>query len=115
MLKQQLLKRVTEVVTHQQRRNGTSDAVIHRMLLHVDGSDPEVLVMGFARRFATYKRAVMLFAEPELLPGDWRRRSENRDETGRARVVADYIAGMTDRYALDLHRKLFDPEALQTA
>ena len=66
-LKQQLLKRVTEVVTHQQRRNGTSDAVIHRMLRHVDGSDPEVLVMGFARRFATYKRAVMLFAEPERL------------------------------------------------
>jgi dGTPase len=57
----------------------------------------------------------LLFAEPELLPGDWRRRSENRDETRRARVVADYIAGMTDRYALDLHRKLFDPEALQTA
>jgi dGTPase len=57
----------------------------------------------------------LLFSEPELLPGDWRQRSENRDETGRARVVADYIAGMTDRYALDLHRKLFDPEALQTA
>jgi dGTPase len=57
----------------------------------------------------------LLFAEPELLPGDWRARTEGRDETRRARVVADYIAGMTDRYALDLHRKLFDPEALQTA
>jgi glycogen phosphorylase len=64
-LKQQLLKRVTEVVIRQQRRNGTSDAVIHRMLRHVD--DPDVLVMGFARRFATYKRAVMLFADPERL------------------------------------------------
>jgi dGTPase len=61
----------------------------------------------------------LLFAEPELLPGDWRQRAENRtmdgDDAGRARVVADYIAGMTDRYALDLHRKLFDPGALQTA
>jgi dGTPase len=57
----------------------------------------------------------LLFAEPELLPGDWRRRAESRDETGRARIVADYIAGMTDRYALDLHRKLFDPDALQIA
>jgi dGTPase len=28
----------------------------------------------------------------------------------RARVVADYIAGMTDRFALDEHRKLFDPD-----
>ena len=57
----------------------------------------------------------LLFAEPELLPGNWRRRAESRDEPGRARIVADYIAGMTDSYALDLHRKLFDPEALQSA
>jgi len=28
---------------------------------------------------------------------------------GRARVVADYIAGMTDRYAIVEHRRLFDP------
>jgi dGTPase len=27
-----------------------------------------------------------------------------------ARVIADYIAGMTDRFALDEHRKLFDPD-----
>jgi dGTPase len=30
---------------------------------------------------------------------------------GVARVVCDYIAGMTDRYALDEHQKLFDPRA----
>jgi dGTPase len=28
-----------------------------------------------------------------------------------ARVIADYIAGMTDRFALDEHSKLFDPNA----
>ena len=27
----------------------------------------------------------------------------------KARVIADYIAGMTDRFALDEYRKLFDP------
>ncbi|MFX4921980.1 hypothetical protein ABTC28_19855 [Acinetobacter baumannii] len=27
---------------------------------------------------------------------------------GRARVVADYIAGMTDRYAVDEYERLFD-------
>ena len=37
------------------------------MVRHVDGSDNDVLVMGFARRFATYKRAGMLFAEEERL------------------------------------------------
>jgi dGTPase len=30
---------------------------------------------------------------------------------GMPRVVCDYIAGMTDRFALDEHRKLFDPHA----
>ena len=31
--------------------------------------------------------------------------------TGRARAVADYVAGMTDRYAILEHRRLFDPGA----
>ena len=54
----------------------------------------------------------LLFAEPELLPLEWRRRASEKDDAGRARVIADYIAGMTDRYALETHRKLFSPEAL---
>jgi dGTPase len=32
-----------------------------------------------------------------------------RGQTGRARAVADYIAGMTDRYAILEHQRLFDP------
>ncbi len=66
-LKQNLLEEVRAGVMAQQRRNGTSDAVIHRMLRYVDGSHEDVLVMGFARRFATYKRAAMLFADPARL------------------------------------------------
>ncbi|MBP6682974.1 MAG: alpha-glucan family phosphorylase, partial [Halioglobus sp.] len=66
-LKQLLLEEVRAGVMAQQRRNGTSDAVIHRMLRYVDGSHEDVLVMGFARRFATYKRAAMLFADPARL------------------------------------------------
>ena len=31
-------------------------------------------------------------------------------EAGRARVVCDYIAGMTDRFAIEEHRKLFHLE-----
>jgi dGTPase len=34
------------------------------------------------------------------------------DRTGRARVVADYIAGMTDRFAIREHKRLFDPVEL---
>ena len=38
----------------------------------------------------------------------WRRDWTALDPDRRARRVADYIAGMTDRYALDEHRRLFD-------
>ena len=48
-----------------------------------------------------------------MLPTAWRARAQEKDEHGRARVfIADYIAGMTDRYALELHRKLFDPDVV---
>jgi dGTPase len=46
--------------------------------------------------------------EPECLPEDWRPGAEQLDRTLRARHVADYIAGMTDRFALDEHRRLYD-------
>ncbi len=50
-----------------------------------------------------------IFTEaPELMPQEWNA-CAGLDETGRARVVADYIAGMTDRYALQEHRKITDP------
>jgi dGTPase len=45
--------------------------------------------------------------EPCVLPENVRARMEHRDPR---RVICDYIAGMTDRYALEEHRKLFDPE-----
>ncbi len=53
----------------------------------------------------------LFMAEPILLPDEWARRAKalTSDETRRARLVADYIAGMTDRFALDEHGRLFDP------
>lgn len=47
--------------------------------------------------------------EPELLPNEWRLRTTAPASDRTARVIADYIAGMTDRFALDEHHKLFDP------
>lgn len=48
----------------------------------------------------------------KLLPENWQRRMEDgggvEDERIRARIVADYIAGMTDRYAIREHERLFD-------
>ena len=45
--------------------------------------------------------------EPECLPGEWRPPA-GAGPAETARIVADYLAGMTDRFALDEHRRLFD-------
>jgi dGTPase len=54
----------------------------------------------------------LFLAEPDVLPDGWRDRAEEKfaqdGDAGRARVVCDYIAGMTDRYAIEEHRKLFN-------
>jgi dGTPase len=47
-----------------------------------------------------------LISEPLQLPPQY---YERIAQDGLHRVACDYIAGMTDRYALDEHRKLFDP------
>jgi dGTPase len=54
----------------------------------------------------------LFLSEPETLPPPWRDRAEatGADMTRRARVVCDYIAGMTDTYAIDEHRRLFNLE-----
>jgi dGTPase len=53
------------------------------------------------------------FTTPALLPTDHQltveRMESQSGEAGRARAVADYIAGMTDRYAIVEHNRLFDP------
>ena len=58
-----------------------------------------------------------LIADPRLLPPDFFGAAQKLEAaegiTGRARVVADYVAGMTDRYALDEYERLFDPRRLR--
>lgn len=48
------------------------------------------------------------FADPSTLPVDWAREAGKGGETSHARAIADFIAGMTDRYAIVEHRRLFD-------
>ena len=47
-------------------------------------------------------------AAPEAMPREWTARA---GEGEGARAAADYIAGMTDRFALGEYRRLFDPDA----
>ena len=56
------------------------------------------------------------FDKPRLMPperfADAQRLEAEHGPAGKARIVADYIAGMTDRYALDEYERLFDPRRL---
>ena len=49
----------------------------------------------------------LYMARPELLPAEWHADvAAARDETALARIVADYVAGMTDRFAIHEHARL---------
>ena len=47
-------------------------------------------------------------AHPGDLPAEWQQGLAGLDDAARARSIADFIAGMTDRYALAEHSRLFD-------
>ncbi len=64
------------------------------------------------RMTAKAKRVVrdlfaQFFEDPDCLPDEWRERADGAGTPRTARVVADYIAGMTDGYALREHARLF--------
>ncbi len=46
--------------------------------------------------------------EPQCLPTEWRQQIEGAGSQETAIVVADYISGMTDKYALEEYRRLFN-------
>lgn len=48
-----------------------------------------------------------LMGTPEDLPKEWHAFGDMAEESSRARVISDYIAGMTDRFALALHGRIF--------
>ena len=56
----------------------------------------------------------VFFNTPRSLPHDTQRRIEERSggDSERARLVADYVAGMTDRFAIAEYGRLFDVDAL---
>ncbi|MCW9031670.1 MAG: deoxyguanosinetriphosphate triphosphohydrolase, partial [Gammaproteobacteria bacterium] len=51
-----------------------------------------------------------------LMPPEYRSKAQQEEskhsDSGRARIVADYIAGMTDRYAIKEYKRIFDPTEL---
>jgi len=53
----------------------------------------------------------LFLSEPQCLPTEWQPATDGPGGAATARIVADYIAGMTDRFALDEHHRLFDTYA----
>jgi dGTPase len=51
---------------------------------------------------------VLLVNEPSNLPREWQEQVNGESEEQKAKVVADYIAGMTDRFACEEHNKLIN-------
>ncbi len=62
-LKSQMLHLIRHRLARQHFRNGGSQAHLDRLLKFTDPVNPNVLTIGFARRFATYKRATLLFQD----------------------------------------------------
>ena len=60
-LKAQMLELIRYRIMQQHLRNQGSEAHLDRTLRLADPTNPNVLTIGFARRFATYKRATLLF------------------------------------------------------
>ena len=97
-LKHRLVEFVRERVRIRRERIGDSPEAIHNVNRILD---PEVLTIGFARRFATYKRGALLFSDKERLKrllNDTTRpvqfifagKAHPRDEGGRALIQEVY-------------------------
>ena len=63
-------------------------------------------MMGQASRIV--RELFNLFIEdPTILPTEYQRHCDGAFSAGTARIVCDYIAGMTDTFAIAEHKKLF--------
>lgn len=66
-LKSEMLADVALLLERQYRRNNVGKGQIEHMLKALSPSNTHMLIIGFARRFATYKRALLIFRDPQRL------------------------------------------------
>lgn len=50
----------------------------------------------------------LFLKQPNCLPTEWYHKTKETTETETARIVVDYIAGMTDRYAIEEHQRIYN-------
>jgi glycogen phosphorylase len=66
-VKSRMLSVIREALTSQHLRYQVSETHLERLLKCVDPNNPNILTIGFARRFATYKRATLLLRDKDRL------------------------------------------------
>ena len=99
-LKSQMLFGIRDRLAEQNTRNHGSDAHLDRLLKFTDPINSNILTIGFARRFATYKRATLLFDDL-----DWLRRIV-LDETRPVLFIFAGKAHPADEPGQDLIRRI---------
>ncbi len=81
--------------------------VIRSFLFHRMYRAPAVIEMRGEVTQVVHDLFPLFIDQPDELPKQWRKDvAEALDETALARIVADYIAGMTDRFAIQEHARL---------
>ncbi|TNC73360.1 deoxyguanosinetriphosphate triphosphohydrolase [Rubellimicrobium roseum] len=88
--------------------------VIRTFLFHRMYRAPKVVEMRQAVTGVVRDLFPLFMSNPTELPKQWRKDvSEAQDETALARIVADYIAGMTDRFAIETHQRLLGSDMVE--
>ena len=81
--------------------------VVRQFLFHRMYRAPSVVKMRKEVTEAVTTLFPLFMQHPELLPKQWRKDVQKaKDDVALARIVVDYIAGMTDRFALQEHERL---------
>jgi len=81
--------------------------VVRKFLFHRMYRAPSVVKMRKEVTEAVTTLFPLFMQHPDLLPKQWRKDVEKADDDiALARIVVDYIAGMTDRFALQEHERL---------
>jgi dGTPase len=65
--------------------------------------------MTHKAQLVTKTLGTLLRERPDLLPDEWRERAGQGGSAQAAEIVRDYVAGMTDRYAMQEYSRLTDP------
>lgn len=85
-----------------------ADRAIKRHLWDNVYRHPHVMHVMTAAEGVVERLFERYWTDPAALPDEWRDSSDPGDSGRRARRIADFLAGMTDRYALREHQRLFD-------